>query len=92
MPARRSPAHYAHRVGILACVLSILTVVLANWVPDPNPDFGSDPTPFVMTMLAGFVIGMLGHLFRSRILILVGVLAVFAGTVLLPLAVYVSKS
>ena len=67
-------------------------MVLANWVPDPSPEFGSDPRPFVMIMLAGFVIGMLGHLFRSRILVLIGVLGVFAGTVLLPLAVYVSKS
>lgn len=45
-----------------------------------------------MLFLAGFLVGILGHLFRSRTMVLIGVLAVFAGTVLLPLGVYISKS
>lgn len=72
--------------------MSSLAAVLANWVPDPTPEFGANPAPFVALAVAGFVIGVLGHLFRSRMMILAGVLTVFAGTVLLPLATFISKS
>ena len=58
----------------------------------PPPEFGVDPTPYVVIMVAGFVIGVAGHLFRSKMMILAGVLAVFAGTVLLPLVTFLSKS
>jgi hypothetical protein len=70
----------------------LLTVRLANWVPDPTPEWGTNPRPYVMIMVAGFVIGVAGHLFRSRMMVLAGVLAVFAGTVLLPLVTYLSRS
>jgi hypothetical protein len=69
-----------------------LALVLANWIPDPTPEFGADPTPYVTMMLAGMAIGILGHLFRSRTLVVIGVGAVFLGTFLLPLATYLSKS
>jgi hypothetical protein len=68
-----------------------LTVV-ANWVPDPTPEFGADPKPYVTLMLVGLAVGVLGHLFRSRVMVIIGVGAVFLGTFLLPLAVYLSKS
>lgn len=72
-----------------------LWAVLASFAPEPRPrpefDTGS-PTPYVMLFLAGFLIGILGHLFRSRTMVLIGVLAVFAGTVVFPLAVYLSKA
>jgi len=67
-------------------------VVLANWVPDPTPEFGASPTPYILMALSGFVIGTAGHLFRSRFLIILGVGAVFLGTFVLPLATYLSKS
>jgi hypothetical protein len=43
-------------------------------------------------MLAGLAVGVLGHLFRSRLMVILGVGAVFLGTFLLPLGVYLSKS
>ena len=70
-------------------------LLLASLAPEPRPrpefDTGS-PTPYIMLFLAGFLVGILGHLFRSRTMVLIGVLAVFAGTVVLPLWVYISKS
>jgi hypothetical protein len=69
-----------------------LALVLANWIPDPTPEFGTDPKPYVTLMLAGLAVGILGHLFRSKTMVALGVGAVFLGTFLLPLAVYVSKS
>jgi hypothetical protein len=58
---------------------------------DPNPDFGADPRPFVAMMLAGFVIGVIGHVVRSRALIVVGIGLIFLATFLLPLAANVWK-
>jgi hypothetical protein len=36
---------------------------------------------------AGFAIGILGHIVRSRLLIAIGIVVVFAGTVVFALAV-----
>ncbi len=67
-------------------------LVLANWIPDPTPDFGTDPKPYVTLMLAGLALAALGHLFRSRLMVILGLGAVFLGTFLLPLGFYLSKS
>ncbi len=72
-----------------------LPAVLASFSPDPRPSadaVGPDPTFFLVLMLAGFVIGMLGHLFSSRVMVVVGVLAVFMATLLLPLVLFLSQS
>ncbi len=42
--------------------------------------------PYVTLMLLGFVIGILGHLSRSRWLVTIGLLLIFVGAFLLPLA------
>ena len=70
----------------------LLALVLANWVPDPTPEFGADPKPYVTLMLGGLAVGVLGHLFRSKTMVILGVGAVFLGTFLLPLGIYLSKS
>jgi hypothetical protein len=44
------------------------------------------PGPYVALMLAGFVIGILGHLTRARWLIASGVILIFLGAFLFPLA------
>ena len=67
-------------------------VLLANWVPDPAPEFGADPRPYVALTLVGLVVGILGHVFRTRAMVVVGIVLVFAGTFVLPLAVHLSKS
>lgn len=72
----------------------MLAHLLASFSPDDvhRPEFGADPKPYVVLMLVGLGVGILGHLTRSRVLIIVGVLAVFLGTFLLPVGVYISKS
>lgn len=67
-------------------------LVLANWVPDPTPEFGADPKPYVTLMLVGLAVGVLGHLFRSKTMVILGVGAVFLGTFILPLGIFLSKS
>jgi hypothetical protein len=43
------------------------------------------PTPYIALMLAGFVIGILGHLTRARWLVAAGVILIFLGSLLFPL-------
>jgi hypothetical protein len=43
------------------------------------------PGPYIALMLAGFAIGILGHLTRARWLIAVGVILIFLGALLFPL-------
>jgi hypothetical protein len=59
---------------------------------DPHPPFGSDPRPYVAMMLAGFAIGVFGHIVRARSLVALGIGMVFLATFLLPLAANVIKS
>ncbi|MDQ4040378.1 MAG: hypothetical protein M3141_01350 [Actinomycetota bacterium] len=66
--------------------------LLANWVPDPTPEFGADPKPYVTLMLVGLAVGIVGHVVRSRPMVVAGIGLVFMGTFLLPLGVYLSKS
>ncbi|MDQ6914286.1 MAG: hypothetical protein M3155_00570 [Actinomycetota bacterium] len=67
---------------------------LASFSPDdfPHPDFGSSPTPFVLLLVGGFVVGIVGHLTRTKTLVAIGVGAIFLATFLLPVAIFVSKS
>ena len=59
---------------------------------DPHPSFGTDPRPFVAMMLAGFVIGVFGHIIRAKGLVALGIGLIFLATFLLPLAANVLKS
>jgi hypothetical protein len=44
------------------------------------------PTPYITLMLAGFAIGILGHLTRTKWLVATGVILIFLGALLFPLA------
>ena len=46
--------------------------------------------PYVSLMVAGFAIGIVGHLFRSRWLVAIGITLVFLGALALPLALNVT--
>jgi hypothetical protein len=43
-------------------------------------------TPYLIAMLAGFVIGIYGHAAKSRLLVGIGILLVFLATALIPIA------
>ncbi len=45
------------------------------------------PGPYVALMLSGFAIGILGHLTRARWLVAAGVILIFLGALLFPLAI-----
>jgi hypothetical protein len=46
--------------------------------------------PYVSLMIAGFVIGILGHLFRARWLVAIGIILIFLAALALPLALNVT--
>ena len=46
--------------------------------------FPHSPTPYIALMLAGFAIGILGHLTRARWLVAAGVILIFLGALLFP--------
>ena len=49
--------------------------------------FAPSPAPFIALMALGFVIGVTGHVYKSRPVIATGIGLIFIATLLLPLAV-----
>lgn len=72
----------------------MLPVVLASFSPDPqpHPEFGHSPTLFIVITVAGFLVGVFGHVIRSRWVVAIGITAVFLGTFVIPLITYLSIS
>jgi hydrogenase-4 membrane subunit HyfE len=56
-----------------------LALPLASLLPSHSPG------PYIALTLAGFAIGILGHLTRSRWLIISGIALIFLGALLFPL-------
>jgi hypothetical protein len=54
--------------------------------PPPTGDFQVSPVFFIVLFGVGFVVGILGHLAKSRLLVGLGILCVFLATVLIPIA------
>ena len=52
--------------------------------------FDPDPLPFIALMGLGFVVGVVGHVYRSRTAVATGIAMIFVATVLLPLGLYFS--
>ena len=53
--------------------------------------FSPSPLPFVVLMTLGFLIGVTGHVYRSRRLVATGIGLIFIATLLLPLAIYATE-
>jgi predicted benzoate:H+ symporter BenE len=52
--------------------------------------FSPSPTPFLVLMLVGFLVGTAGHLYRSKATIATGIGMILLATVLLPLGIYLA--
>jgi hypothetical protein len=63
-------------------------------VPDPHEPLAAllphSIGPYIGVMLSGFALGTLGHLSRSRWLVVAGIVLVFLGAFLLPVALNVT--
>lgn len=54
-------------------------------------DFSTSPWPFITLFGAGFGIGVLGHLYGSKVMVGFGIFIVFVATLVLPLALALSN-
>ena len=52
------------------------------------PVFDPDPLPFIVLMGVGFVIGIGGHIYKSKTAIAAGIGMIFVATLLLPFGIY----
>ena len=52
----------------------------------PLAAFAPSPVPFIVLMGVGFLVGIVGHVYKSRALIVTGIGCIFLATLLLPLA------
>jgi hypothetical protein len=73
-------------------MLARLATVIAQFPPLPSPGEGSEGFQRMMTIFgilmgAGFLIGIAGHIVKSKVLVTVGVVLVFAATGLFLIAV-----
>jgi hypothetical protein len=78
-------------------VLALAATLLAQFpdpgggLPDEEGGFRVSPTVFVVMLGAGFMIGAIGHLVKSRVLVAIGVLLIFLSTVLVPIAFHATR-
>jgi hypothetical protein len=66
-------------------MLARLAPVIAKLPELPSRDVGTDPKPYIAVFAIGFLLGILGHLFKVKLMVAVGVVLVFTATVVLPL-------
>ena len=74
-----------------AFVLVVAQFLNPDSGPDQSGEFRVSPTMLIVLMGLGFLIGTLGHLFKSRTLQAAGVLLILAATIFLPIAYSVSR-
>ena len=72
-------------------MLPAVWLVIADFLnPDQGPsqtgDFKVNPGFFFALLGAGFLIGVFGHIIKSRTLVAAGVLLIFLATVFIPIA------
>lgn len=48
-------------------------------------------SPYLVLMLVGFFVGTAGHLYRSKLLVGIGIAMIFLATLLLPLALIATE-
>ena len=67
----------------------MLTLVIAQFLdkgegPEQTGDFSVDPKAFLVLLLLGFVVGTLGHVYKSKTMVATGIAMVFLATVAIP--------
>jgi hypothetical protein len=59
--------------------------------PEPSGDFRVEPEAFVALLLAGFAIGILGHVFKAKTMVATGIIMIFLATVGLPVYLQLTR-
>ncbi len=77
--------------ALLAQAASIAQFLDPDKGPEPTGDWRSDPKAYVALIIIGFVVGALGHLFKSKTMVATGVLMIFLATVGLPVYLQLTR-
>jgi hypothetical protein len=78
-------------------VSALLTVLLQGDFldrgsgPSSSGDFEISPNTFILLFGFGFLLGIFGHLFKSKTMVAAGVVLIFLSTVLLPIFISASR-
>jgi hypothetical protein len=77
-------------------VRSLLLLAMSDFLeprsgPEQTGDFRISPSFFLVLLGAGFAIGIVGHLVKSRTLVATGIVLVMLATFLLPIVVSISR-
>lgn len=59
--------------------------------PEPRGDFRVEPEAFMALLIAGFVVGIFGHIYRSKTVVATGIVMIFLATVGLPLYLQLTR-
>jgi hypothetical protein len=67
----------------------VLAALLAQFLdpdkgPEPTGDWRTEPEAFMALLLIGFLIGIIGHIYKAKTMIATGILMIFLATVGLP--------
>ena len=76
--------------------MAALLLVMSDFLdpgrgPDQRGDFRVSPTFFLALVVGGFLIGTIGHVIRSRVLVAIGIAMIFLATIFIPIALGVSR-
>jgi hypothetical protein len=59
--------------------------------PEPRGDFRIEPEAFIALLIAGFVIGIFGHIYKSKTVVATGIVMIFLATVGLPVYLQITR-
>ena len=77
---------------MLAALLAVLAQIIdPDKGPEPTGDWRTDPKAFVALILAGFVVGTLGHIFKAKTMVAAGIVMIFLATVGIPLYLQLTR-
>jgi hypothetical protein len=71
-------------------LLALAAILFADDFLGKEFKFEPRPGPFIALAVFGFVVAVIGHLTASKTIVVTGIALVFAGVLLVPLALYLS--
>ena len=66
----------------------MLAALIAQLPQLPDPSARTDPGPYIALFRIGFLLGVFGHLFRSKTMVATGVALIVMATIVLPLIAF----
>ena len=52
--------------------------------PEPTGDWRSEPEAFLALVIAGFLVGIIGHIYKAKTIVAAGIVMIFLATVGIP--------